>query len=68
MSSRKASQPETEFRPGLPRGHGCTGIGILGRHMRMEIPLGYRSGIGMLRSTETAVTAFCGLPSITRSL
>ncbi len=28
----------------------------------------YRSGIGWPRSTDTAVTAFCGLPSITRSL
>lgn len=27
----------------------------------------YRSGIGIERSTGTAVTAFCGEPSITRS-
>jgi|JI10StandDraft_1071094.scaffolds.fasta_scaffold61556_5 hypothetical protein len=41
--------------------------GKLRRRLPPETPA-YRSGIGRLRSTDTAVTAFCGLPSITRSL
>ena len=40
---------------------------VLGALTRARAGGGYFSGIGVARSTATAVTLFCGEPSITRS-
>ena len=47
--------------PGLPRSRRAR------RRAAAEPPRGHFTGIGVARSTGTAVTLFCGEPSITRS-
>ena len=51
------------------RGRAARGqpVAALGALTRARAGGGYFSGIGVARSTATAVTLFCGEPSITRS-